>query len=101
MPARRLFSIDLRLTYRPKVEWKALALPGLHQCDKYVQAIALGRIPPGPHQSLDFLEDATVIPLGLDGLDFHVPVLISSVHRSCHIDGAYRQNGYKPPGTDS
>src|SRR5713226_1387288 len=61
-----------RLDRIRKIEWEALALPGLHQRDEHVQAITLGRVAPGPHESLDLLEDTAVISLGLDGYDLHV-----------------------------
>src|SRR5882762_8388407 len=42
-----------------------------------VQTIPFGGISLGPHQSLDLLEDASVIPLRLDWCDLHVQALYS------------------------
>ncbi len=47
-----------------KIEPIMLPLPGFHQCDQYVEPIALGRVAPRSHQALDLLEGAAVITLG-------------------------------------
>src|SRR5882672_11040243 len=66
-----------RLNRVGKVERIMLALPSLHQCHEHIQTIPFGGISLGPHQSLDLLEDASVIPLRLDWCDLHVQALYS------------------------
>src|SRR5580692_6034746 len=48
-----------------------MVLDRLHQRDKHVEAITLGRVALRDHQALDLFEDVAVITLGLDWRDLH------------------------------
>ena len=52
-------------------QWIALALEGLHQRDKLVEAVALRRIMLRVHQALDFLQGLLLVALVLDWCDVH------------------------------
>jgi len=54
-----------------QIERIVVPLPCLHQCDQYIKPIALGRIPPGIHQSFDLPESAAIIAMGFDRCDIH------------------------------
>src|SRR5262245_27434391 len=52
-----------------------LSLPSLHKSDKHVEAVALRCVPLRGHQTLDFLEGASVVAMRFDWCDIHCLIL--------------------------
>jgi hypothetical protein len=46
-------------------------LPSPPRADQPIEPITLGRVAPGAHQALDFLQDSAVVALGFYLCEFH------------------------------
>src|SRR5437588_7435148 len=59
------------ITLAGKIERVMLRLPGLHQRDEHIETVAFRRVPFRIHQAFDFLENAAIVSMCLDGVDVH------------------------------
>ena len=66
-----LHVVSDRLHRVRQIEPVMLAFPCFDQRNQYIEPIALGRIAPGIHQSLNLLENAAIVAVGFDRRDIH------------------------------
>jgi hypothetical protein len=70
------------LSVSERLDWIMLQLPRFDERDKYIQAIALGRVTLRGHETLDIFEGVTVVTLALDWQDVHEDCLKRFARRS-------------------